>query len=166
MSLNIHRTLGVKQCRAIFQTFLKSTWLVKSCHWFGCCVSLRFIPWALGSPGVGSEQLAWQQSDILMRRQSARFANLLCGTAVWPSTPVGEADPWVYTAGSGSCQLCQLPITDVHAAITLAASSPLCWPYSQAQLAMDEKWNTASISEPVKRIYWVYERLACWVILS
>ncbi|KAI3373217.1 hypothetical protein L3Q82_006375 [Scortum barcoo] len=41
------------------------------------------------------------------------------------STPVGQADLWVYTAGIGSCQLRLLPITDVHAATTLAASSPL-----------------------------------------
>lgn len=129
----------------------------------GCCrcVSLPFSPWALRSPGVGSEQLVWQQSDILMRWQSARFAILLCGTALWPGAPVGQADPWVYTAGISSCQLRQLPITDVHAATTLAVSSPLCWPYSGAQLATDEMWNVAAIGEPVKGIYWLYGKLAC-----
>lgn len=108
-------------------------WLKAAIGWCGC-VSPPLIPRALRSPGVGSEQLAWQQSDILMRWQSARFAILLCGAALWPCAPAGQADPWVYTAGIGSCQLRQLPITDVHATNTLAASRPLCWPHTWALL--------------------------------
>lgn len=136
--------------------------------WFkaaiGCCgcVSLPFFPLSTEKPRC------WQWAACMAAKWyfdemtvSSLCNSAVCGTALWPGAPVGQADPWVYTAGICCCQLRQLPITDVPAASTLAAPSPLCWPHSWAQLASDEKWNVAADSEPVKGVYWVHGRLAC-----
>lgn len=157
------------QCRAVFQSFLKSTWLVKSFYWllWLCFSSLYSLS--------TEEPRCWQWAACVAAKWyfDEMTVSSLCSSVVRHSivacglcAPVGQADPWVYTAGSSSCQLRQRPITDVRAAAALAASSLLCWPYSRAQPATGGKWNDAAVSEPVKGMCWVYGRLDCWATWS
>lgn len=69
------------------------------------------FPHPLRRPGVGSQQLVWQRSDVLMTWQTAQF------TVVWWSVVArrsgGTTHLWVFAAGIVCCQLLEPPIADV-----------------------------------------------------